>query len=181
MSESFVPAAPPLPEFTRASGEAWCVAHTKARREKKFADLLCAERLVHYLPLLPQVHRYGGRTRTFQKPLFPGYVFVRVPTERRARLFQQDLLARVLPIDDEERFLGQLEDVRRIVSSGLEATLHPLMRRGTPVRVVNGPLRGLEGTVDDPANPRGIVLTVDVLQQGLLVAVPLADLKLLAR
>jgi hypothetical protein len=35
--------------------------------------------------------------------------------------------------------------------------------------------------VDDPANPSGIVITVDVLQQGLRVPVPMKDLKLLPR
>ena len=39
--------------------------------------------------------------------------------------------------------------------------------------------RGLVGVVDDPKNPKGIVLSVDVLQQGLLVRMPLADLQLL--
>jgi transcriptional antiterminator RfaH len=45
------------------------------------------------------------------------------------------------------------------------------------VRVVSGPLRGLEGVVDNSTNPQGIVLAVDVLQQGLLVKMPLADLQ----
>jgi hypothetical protein len=102
-----------------------------------------------------------------------------VPAEKRARIFQQDLLARVLPVDDEPRFLPQLEDVRTIVASGLELSLLPLMRRGSRVRVVGGPLHGLEGVVDDPANPQGIVLTVDVLRQGLLVKMPLENLQAL--
>ena len=55
------------------------------------------------------------------------------------------------------------------------------LKRGTAVRVMGGPLRGLEGLIDDPTNPRGIVLSVDVLQQGLLVKVPLEDLKPLPR
>jgi transcription antitermination factor NusG len=53
------------------------------------------------------------------------------------------------------------------------------MHRGTHVRVIGGPLHGLEGYVDDPANPRGIVVSVDVLQQGLLVRLPLDHLQLL--
>jgi len=45
--------------------------------------------------------------------------------------------------------------------------------------VNSGPLWGLEGVVDDPANPSGIVLCVDVLQQGLLVKLPLENLEIL--
>jgi transcriptional antiterminator RfaH len=174
-----VPLEPP--DLTPAVGEAWWVCHTRPRCEKKLAEFLLAERIHHYLPLVPSVRRYGSRTKRFTKPLFAGYVFVRFAPDQRPRLGQQDLLARVLPVEDEPRFLRQLEDVQRIVASGLEATLHPLLKRGTPVRVTGGPLRGLEGTVDDSSHPRGIVLSVDVLQQGLLVKVPLEDLKILPR
>jgi transcriptional antiterminator RfaH len=155
----------------------WHVCHTRPRCEKKFAALMAAENFEHYLPLIANERRYGARVRRYSKPLFPCYVFARVEPTRRRRLFQQDLLARAIVVEDEARFLRQLADVRRIVASGLELSLHPLIRRGTHVRVVSGPLRGLEGVVDDPANPKGIVLAVDVLQQGLLVKMPLADLQ----
>jgi transcription antitermination factor NusG len=52
----------------------------------------------------------------------------------------------------------------------------PLFTKGRRVKIVSGPLHGLEGYVDDPANPHGIVLSVDVLQQGLLVKVPVEHL-----
>ncbi|GAB1488048.1 hypothetical protein MASR2M8_04910 [Opitutaceae bacterium] len=167
----------PLPPFSRADGEQWHVGHTRPRCEKKFAELLRAERMEHYLPLITSVRKYGRQTKRFTKPLFAGYVFVRIPTERRARVFQQDLLARLIPIDNETAFLRQLDDVRVIVASGLELSLHPLIHRGTRVRVIGGPLQGLEGVVDNPVDPQGIVLAVDVLQQGLLVRIPLENLR----
>lgn len=137
--------------------------------------------MAHYLPLLEVEKDYDGRIRRSTKPLFPGYVFARVPVARKSRIYQQDLLARVLPVADEQLFLSQLEDVRVIVASGLETTLHPLLRKGVPVRITSGPLKGLEGVVDNPDHPQGIVLAVDVLQQGLLVKVPMTHLKLLPR
>ena len=157
----------------------WHVCHTRPRCEKKFAALLKAERFEHYLPLIASVRRYGAQTKRFSKPLFPGYVFARIDRERKSRVYQQDLLARVITVEDETKFLRQLADVKLIVASGLELSLHPLIKRGSMVRVVSGPLRGLVGVVDDPANPKGIVLAVDVLQQGLHVRMPLADLQVL--
>ena len=85
--------------------------------------------------------------------------------------------SRAITVEDEARFLHQLEDVKLIVASGLELSLHPLIHRGSSVRVISGPLRGLIGVVDDPQNPKGIIITVDVLQQGLHVRMPLADLQ----
>jgi transcription antitermination factor NusG len=165
-----------LPDFAEPR---WFVCHTKPRCEKKFADLAAREKFAHYLPLLRSVRDYDGRKKTFTKPLFPGYVFVRLEPGRKNRVYQQDLLVRALLIENEAQFLEQIEDVKVICASGLEATVHSLVHKGTHVRVIGGPLNGLEGYVDDPANPRGIVVSVDVLQQGLLVRLPLDQLRLL--
>lgn len=159
-------------------GEArWMVCHTKPRCEKKFSALLTAEKVEHYLPLIESVKRYGAQTKRFTKPLFAGYVFAKVVLENKARIYQQDLLARVIPVVDEAKLLRQMEDVRTLVASGLELTLRPLIQRGTRVRVTGGPLWGLEGVVDDPANPQGIIVAVDVLQQGLHVRMSLENIE----
>lgn len=170
-----------FPAFAAADGESWLVCHTKPRCEKKFAALMTAERMAHYLPTVPHVRHYGPRTRTSELPLFPGYVFARVPADRKARIYQLDLLVRAIEVPDEPTLLRQLTDVQRVVSSGLETALKPLYRRGSIVQVSGGPLKGLEGVIDDPDNPSGIIIEVDVLQQGLHVTIPLSDLKLLAR
>ncbi len=157
----------------------WFVCHTKPRCEKKFDELMERERFVHHLPLIKSVRRYGTRRKEFMKPLFPGYVFAQLQPDRKDRVYQQDLLVRTIVIENEALFLRQLDDVKLICASGLEAVLHPLVKKGTHVRVQGGPLHGLEGYVDDPVNPRGIVVSVDVLQQGLLVRLPLECLQLL--
>lgn len=155
---------------------AWLVCHTRPRCEKKFAALMAAERFEHYLALVQSVRRYRQQTKRFTKPLFPGYVFAHVPVELKARIYQQDLLARAIPVSNEAAFLSQLADVKAIVASGFELSLLPLLTKGRRVKVNGGALHGLEGYVDNPANPAGIVISVDVLQQGLLVKVPVENL-----
>lgn len=155
----------------------WLVCHTKPRCEKKFAALMNAEKFEHYLPLVDSVRKYADQTKRFTKPLFPGYVFAHVPAEKKSRIYQQDLLARAITVDDEPRFLRQLDEVKRIVASGFELSVMPLLTKGRAVKIVGGALHGLEGFVDDPANPQGIVISVDVLRQGLLVKVPAGQLQ----
>lgn len=170
---------PPSSSQSDVDQSTWFVCHTKPRCEKKFAALMIAERFQHYLPLVQSIRKYRQQTKRFTKPLFPGYVFACVPLERKPRIFQQDLLARVISVDDVPRFLRQLDDVRAIVASGYELSVLPLLTRGRRVKIVGGPLHGLEGFVDDPSNPHGVVLSVDVLQQGLLVKLPAENLQVL--
>lgn len=158
----------------------WLVCHTKPRCEKKFAALMAAEKFEHYLALVKSVRHYAQQTKSFFKPLFPGYVFAKVPAEQKARIYQQDLLARAITVTDEAKFLRQLADVKSIVDSGFEFSVMPLFTKGRAVKIIGGPLYGLEGFVDDPTNPQGVVISVDVLQQGLLVKVPVEHLRVLA-
>jgi transcription antitermination factor NusG len=166
---------PDNPQTASATGLTWFVCHTRPRCEKKFAALLESEKFKNYLPLVESIRRYGRKT----KPLFPGYVFARVPVERKARIYQQELVARAIPVVDEAVFLGQIESVKAMVASGYELTVLPLLTRGRRVRVVGGALHGLEGYIDDPADPRGIIVSVDVLRQGLLVKLPVECLQAL--
>jgi transcriptional antiterminator RfaH len=157
----------------------WLVCHTKPRCEKKFAALMAAEKFEHYLALVKSVRHYAQQTKSFTKPLFPGYVFAKVPIVEKSRIYQQDLLARAITVTDEAKFLRQLADVKSIVDSGFEFSVMPLFTKGRAVKIIGGPLFGLEGFVDDPANPQGVVISVDVLQQGLLVKVPVEHLRVL--
>lgn len=157
----------------------WLVCHTKPRCEKKFAALMAAEKFEHYLPLVASVRKYASQTKRFTKPLFPGYVFAKVPCELKTRIYQQDLLARAITVEDENKFLRQLADVKMIVASGFELTVMPLLTKGRRVKIVGGPLHGVEGYVDDPTKPTGVVVAIDVLQQGLLVKVPAENLQAL--
>lgn len=155
----------------------WYVCHTKPRCEKRFATLMELEEFEHYLPLSVSVRRYGTKTKKFTKPLFPGYVFACMPPSEKPRAYQQDHLVRMLPVDNERVFLQQLEAVKALVSSGLELSLCPPLTKGMRVKVTAGALWGVEGIVDDPDNPKGIVIAIDILQQGVHARIPSDYLK----
>ncbi|RRJ95801.1 antitermination protein NusG [Opitutaceae bacterium TAV4] len=164
--------SPPALEY------AWYVAHTKPRCEKKFAALMDAEHWNRELFFITSERRYGNRRRVYAKPVFPGYVFICIPPAQKSRCYQQELLVRLIEVDDEALLLRQLEDVRRLLASGNEMILYPLLKRGARARIKSGPLRGIQGIIDNPANPSGIVLSVDVLQQGVLVKIAIEDLEI---
>jgi len=69
----------------------WFVAHTRPRREKKLVEFCERHGFATTLPCYNSAHKYRGKTVVFRKPLFPGYVFLRldlvqhpVPGGRRA-------------------------------------------------------------------------------------------------
>lgn len=169
----------PSPSAPGGSVREWFVVHTKPRCEKRFAALLEHEKFSYDLPLVPSVRRYRTQTKRFTKPLFPGYVFVRMEDEKRNRLFQQDLIVRFLEVADQSALGQQLDSIRRMIAAGYDLHVTPLLNKGRSVRVIGGPLHGLEGVVHDPDHPQGIVVAVDVLQQGVLIRLPPENLQVL--
>lgn len=157
----------------------WWVVHTRPRCEKRFADLARREGLPHELPLLRSVRRYATQTKHFTKPLFPGYVFTCVAESFTSRLYQGDFVASLLRVPDQTTFLRQMEAVRRVMASGMDVLPAPRLERGTHVRIVGGPLHGVLGIVEDPRSNRGVVVAIDVIQQGVLVHVPESSIEVI--
>jgi len=71
----------------------WYVAHTRPRREKKLAEYCEREEFRVTLPCYRAVHKYRGKTVTFLKPLFPGYVFLQLLVHQRQKVYQSDYVA----------------------------------------------------------------------------------------
>ncbi len=157
----------------------WWVVHTRPRCEKRFADLARREAIEHDLPLVRSVRRYATQTKRFTKPLFPGYVFANVPSHLTSRLYQGDFVANLIRVQDQDTFVRQLDAVRRIMASGMDVQPAPRLEKGRAVRIVGGPLHGVHGTVEDPGSARGVVVAIDVIQQGVLIHVPESNLEVI--
>src|SRR5665213_1127233 len=92
----------------RVSDLLWFVAHTRPRCEKKLLQFCEREGLSASLPCYRAAHKYRGKTVVFQKPLFPGYVFLQISPEQRGKIHRSDYVANLLDVVDQELFTHQL-------------------------------------------------------------------------
>jgi transcriptional antiterminator RfaH len=159
-------------------GGRWWVLQTKARHEKTFACELRELGIDHFLPLVSVPRTYGRRRVHVQLPLFPGYVFVAFAfDEDRIHSLRTQRVARTLPVDDQERLRGELENIRRALILGERVRLYPGIKIGRKCRVVAGPLKGLEGTVVRRNKKGRIYLEVATLGQSAMADVELMHLE----
>lgn len=164
---------PPTSETPLNAGDApevlWFVAHTRPRCEKKLVDYCQRQRIETTLPLYKSVRKYRGKTVTFLKPLFPGYVFLRLVRTDRMKVLQSDHVANVLEVPDQAEFALQLEAILLAVETEYEVRLAPTIQPGTHVRVRVGPLRGLEGYVESRRGLVEVHLRMDFIGQAAAV------------
>lgn len=155
----------------------WFVAHTRPRCEKKVAAHCVREGWEHSLPLYRSVKRYRGKKAVFLKPLFPGYVFVKLPPATAGRLRQLDPVAALLDPPDQAEFTSQLADILRALDQEVEVRWMPEVVAGQRVRIRQGPLRGLEGVVAERAGEMEVILRLDFISQAAAVRVSADDVE----
>ncbi len=156
----------------------WYVAHTRPRCEKKLVQYTDRHGLRSSLPCVETVHKYRGKTATFQKPLFPNYVFLKLEKHQRQTVYQSDYVANLLDVPDQEAFHSQLADILVAIDSDIEIRLAPQIIEGTRVEIKSGSLRGLEGWVEKREGMCTVQLRLDFIGQAAAVKVDANDLEL---
>ena len=155
----------------------WFAIWTHSQCETLVEDGLRRKRFEVFSPRVRVPSRRRDRRIVLAQPLFPGYVFVQFSPSRQACIdvASTDGIVRMIgerwdlpyPIADEE-----LLSVRRLVESGERIGPVPWIRVGDRVRIVVGPLAGLEGFVQAwRAGRATFVVSLDLLQRSVGVEV----------
>jgi transcription antitermination factor NusG len=160
---------------------AWSILHVLSNHEKKVALHLTQRDCEYYLPLYREVSRWSDRSVTLEKPLFPGYVFTRVKSEQRPKLYTVPGIVRYL--GDGARDTVSPEEIERIktaLAGGCKLRPHPQIRNGYRVLVREGFFRGVAGTVKELRNQVKVVVSVNHIEGCLCLELDLNDIEVLA-
>ena len=158
----------------------WYAIWTRSNCERLVADQLAGKGFATFLPEMAARSTRDGKAHIVPVPMFPGYLFLRHTLDKRSYV---DILKargivrileggwqRLTPIANEE-----VGAIQRLVESGVPILPHVYFREGDPVRVVAGPLAGVEGMFlrDKPHRGR-LVVSVNLLQTSVAVEVDAA-------
>ncbi|HUF48093.1 MAG TPA: UpxY family transcription antiterminator [Vicinamibacterales bacterium] len=165
--------APALAEPT------WFAVWTRSRHEASVAGQLAGKSIESFLPTLPRWSRWKDRRKRIDWPLFPGYCFARFDLSQSLAVRScagvvslVSTAGRPVAIGDEE-----IESIRTLVTSDLRYDPCPLIHVGDRVEVVSGPLRGVVGRLERKGAHARLVLSVDLIGQGVSVEIDAADVR----
>ncbi len=155
----------------------WYAAYTCAKHEKRVSTELGMRKVEHFLPLYSSVRRWKDRRVTLDLPLFPGYVFVRLALRDRLRVVQIPSVVRLVgfnghpaPLPDDE-----MEALRNGLARGLRVEPHLYLTVGRRVRIVSGPLKGIEGMLVRKKGALRLILSINAIMCAAAVEVDVAD------
>ena len=155
----------------------WFAIYTRSRHEKSVASKLEEKRIEVFLPLRNVLRRWKDRRKEVAMPLFSSYVFVRMPYSQRLAVLQTPGVVQILsegnkpmPIPED-----QIVSIQKLVESGLAYDPYPYLKEGSFVRVIRGPLQGVEGILLEKRKKHLLVLSVDLIQQSAALQVDISD------
>jgi len=157
----------------------WYAAYTCANHEKRVAVQLQGKSVEYCLPLYDAVHRWKDRRMRLELPLFPGYIFVHLPLRERLRVLEVPGVVRLVGFGEHAAPLPaeDIEMLRNGLRAQTKAQPHPYLTAGRRVRIMNGPLAGLEGILVRQKNNFRLVVSVHLIMRSMVVDVDAADVR----
>ena len=162
-----------------ATGVAWYAIWTRSRHEQVVRDQIERKGLDVFLPTIPRWSRWKDRKKKIDWPLFPGYCFARFDARERLAILKCNGVVSIVSFDGEPAPVPdvEIESIRKLVTSELQYDPCPLIREGSIVEVMHGPLKGVIGRLMRKGSHARLVLSVDLIGQAVSVEVDAADVR----
>jgi transcription antitermination factor NusG len=156
--------------WQNSSPESWFALRVRSRSEIAVSSLLTQKGFESYAPTYSDVRKYSDRTRNFQAPLFPGYVFCRFDPADRLTIVSTPAVQHILSTGGRlaSIALEEIDSVRRAAAVST-ARPHPYLSIGQKVRVQSGALCGVEGFLVSRKGGQRLVISADLLQRAISV------------
>ena len=160
----------------------WFALRVRSNHERVAATHLRGKGYEEFAPSYKMERRWSDRRKTMEQFLFPGYVFCRLdPNDRLPVLTIPGVVSLVgfgqgpSPIPEDE-----IEQVRKMVASGLLVTPWPFLKVGQTVLIEQGPLAGVQGILLEVKGTWRLVVSINLLQRSVAAQVDRAWVRPLA-
>lgn len=151
------------------SSKRWLVAYVKMHHEKRVREQLTGLGIENFLPVQMEIRQWSDRKKRVERVLIPMMIFVRVNTEEQRVVLTQPSVLRYLvlrgehtpteiPEEQMTRFRFMLDFSDQPVSFNTTS-----FQPGEKVRVIKGPLTGLEGELVTVNDKSDIVVRINQL------------------
>ena len=155
----------------------WYALWTHSHCEQLVHDFLQQKGLSAFLPRVDVWSRRRGKRRLIKAPMFPGYLFLRHPMDKETYIAVSRAKGLVRVLGERWDCLaeiphGEIEAIQMVDAACCPVLPYPYLREGQRVRIVEGPLTGVEGLLVESRPSKGLlVLSVHLLQRSVAMSV----------
>lgn len=142
-------------------------------------DQLQHKHIDAFLPTIARWSRWKDRKKRVDWPLFPGYCFVHIDAADSLPVLKCTGVVSLVSCDGTPARIPdhEIESIRTLIESELNFDPCPLIKVGQMVEVVSGPLKGVTGRLVRKGAHARLVLSVNLIAQGVSVQIDAADVR----
>ena len=153
----------------------WYALYTKPKQELKASKEFLILGIEYYLPLVTRIKQWSDRKKKINEPLLKGYIFVKVNEKERLLAMQQSPIVKTVNFSGVPAIVPdwEIENLRKMLSKQLEVKIEDNLKKGTKVKVLDGPFKDIEGFVyETPNNDKELAVIINALKRSIVVTLP---------
>jgi len=157
----------------------WFAIWTRSRHEHVVREQIERRHFDAFLPTITRWSRWKDRKKKIDWPLFPGYCFARFKEEDSLSILKCTGVVNIVSVEGRPAPIPEheIDSIRRLLESNLQYDPCPLIREGMMVEVTHGALKGVVGRLVRKGAHARLILSVDLIGQGVSVEVDAADVR----
>ena len=151
----------------------WIAVYTKSRHEQIVVNELNKKNIESYCPMFKERRQWSDRKKWVHFPLFRSYVFANIEINENIYVLQTIGVNKIVKFQKKISIIPDqvIDNIKNIIEGGYNVEQADYFIKGDEVRVVSGPLKGLDGVVLDLRGANKIIIKIEAIQQAFSVKI----------
>ena len=151
----------------------WIAVYTKSRHEQIVVNELNKKNIESYCPMFKERRQWSDRKKWVHFPLFRSYVFANIEIIENIYVLQTIGVNKIVKFQEKISIIPDqvIDNMKNIIEGGYNIEQSDYFIKGDEVRVVSGPLKGLDGVVLDLRGANKIIIKIEAIQQAFSVEI----------
>ena len=158
----------------------WIAIYTKSRHEQIVVNELSKKDIESFCPMFKERRQWSDRKKWVHFPLFRSYVFARIHLKENIFVLQTIGVNKIVKFQNKISIIPDqvINDIKNIVDGGYKIQQVDYFIKGDEVSVISGPLKGINGIIQDLKGDSRLIMKVEAIRQAFSIEISSEQLKL---
>ena len=158
----------------------WIAIYTKSRHEQIVINELSKKDIESFCPMFKERRQWSDRKKWVHFPLFRSYVFARIHLKENIFVLQTIGVNKIVKFQNKISIIPDqvINDIKNIVDGGYKIQQVDYFIKGDEVSVISGPLKGVNGIIQDLKGDSRLIMKVEAIRQAFSIEISSEQLKL---
>ncbi len=158
----------------------WIAIYTKSRHEQIVINELSKKDIESFCPMFKERRQWSDRKKWVHFPLFRSYVFARIHLKENIFVLQTIGVNKIVKFQNKISIIPDqvINDIKNIVDGGYKIQQVDYFIKGDEVSVVSGPLKGINGIIQELKGDSRLIMKVEAIRQAFSIEISSEQLKL---